>query len=99
MLHNYVVTDRQMYEQAWFVLSACQLNTTPEIYFLEKFVFFKKLPAIQHSREATKLHLLCWLFNQKGGRGKEREESLILSLKPSFQQERHLTTSIHCCSL
>lgn len=54
MLHNYVVTDRQMYEQAWFVLSACQLNTTPGIYFIEEFVGFFNLPAIQHSREDTK---------------------------------------------
>lgn len=45
MLFNYVATDRQMYEKAWFILSACQLNVTPEIH-LEEFVvwgFFRFL--------------------------------------------------------
>lgn len=52
--------------------------------------------------DATTWHLLCWLFNQKEGEGKERkfeEGSWILMPKTSFLQERHLTASIHCCIL
>jgi len=46
-MHNYVANDRQMYEQAWFVLSACRLNITPGIYFAGEFLFFKTLFAVQ----------------------------------------------------
>lgn len=86
-----------MYEHAWFALLACQLNITAGIYFLEERVFFKKLHTPYNVfRDATKLHLLCWLFNQKEWKEKEKEfedESCILSPKISFLWERRLTAS------
>lgn len=77
-----------MCEHAWFALLACQLNITAGIYFLEERVFFKKLCTPYNVfRDAPKLHLLCWLFNQKEWKEKEKEfedESCILSPKISF---------------
>lgn len=72
MLHNYVATDRQMYEQAWFVLSACQLNTTPGISFLDKFVFFKKTPCCIMCLEML-LNDICYAGSllRKEGRGRK----------------------------
>lgn len=76
MLFNYVATDRHMYEKAWFILSACQLNVTPEIH-LEEFVvwvFFFRFLVVSVFIDATIGSLIRKKVREKKGNLKRGAE-------------------------